>query len=69
MERDFDKIPSRIKYYLLDWKDVNLDEYIEKFGEKKLNQFTTNELYDLFKYTTEKDYSLFNLFGKFESFD
>lgn len=64
MKTDLDKIPSRIKYYLLDWKDRNLDEYIYSYGEKKLNQFTTKELYDLFKYASEKDYSIYNLFGK-----
>jgi len=49
------KLPSRIKYYLLDWKDSNMNEYIRKYGETKLNDLTLDQLNALFSYTTRKD--------------
>lgn len=53
---DLDKLPSRIKYYLLDWKDTNMDSYIHKYGELRLRDLTKDQLYALFYYTTHKDH-------------
>ena len=52
-----DKIPSRIKYYLLDWKDQNLDEYMNKYGELRLRDLNSGQLKALFSYATSKDFS------------
>lgn len=49
------KLPSRIKYYLLEWKNSNMDEYIKKYGELRLNDLTLDQLYHLFSYATTKD--------------
>ena len=50
-----DLIPSRVKYYLLDWKDKNMDEYVRLFPEKKLRDLNITQLYHLFSYVTTKD--------------
>ncbi len=50
-----DLIPSRIKYYLLDWKDKNMSNYIEKYEGLRLRDLTIKQLYELFVYATEKD--------------
>tara|TARA_R110000787_G_scaffold275805_2_gene384565 strand:- start:788 stop:1024 length:237 start_codon:yes stop_codon:yes gene_type:complete len=52
------KLPSRVKYYLLEWKDSNMDEYIRKYGETKLNDLTLDQLNGLFSYATTKDGAL-----------
>ena len=54
------KLPDRIKYYLLDWKDKNLNEYLKIYGEIRLNEMSLKQLHDLFSYTTTKDNALFN---------
>ncbi len=50
-----DQIPSRIKYYLLDWKDRNIDDFIRKYGELRLRDLTADQLHALFSYATNKD--------------
>lgn len=50
-----DKISSRIKYYLLDWKDENMNEYLRKYGEIRLHDLTLTQLRGLFYYATTKD--------------
>lgn len=50
-----DLIPSRIKYYLLDWKDINMNEYLKKHGELRLRDLTATQLHELFSYVTTKD--------------
>lgn len=52
------KLPSRVKYYLLEWKYSNMNEYIRKYGETKLNDLTLDQLHDLFSYVTTKDSAL-----------
>ena len=52
------KLPSRVKYYLLEWKDSNMNDYIAKHGETKLNELTIVQLYGLFSYATTKDSAL-----------
>ncbi len=54
---ELDKIPSRIKYYLLEWKDQNMEEYVEMYGAR-LHDLTNTQLKELFDYATNKDKSL-----------
>ena len=54
---ELDKIPSRIKYYLLEWKDQNMEEYVEMYGVR-LHNLTNTQLKELFDYATNKDKSL-----------
>ena len=60
MESTLDKLPSRIKYYLLDWKDKNMDEYLKAYGEISLNDLPADKLSVLFKYVTSLDGDLIN---------
>jgi hypothetical protein len=55
---NLDKIPSDIKYYLLGWKDRNMDDYIRKYGELRLRDLTLDQLRALFSYATTKDGAL-----------
>jgi hypothetical protein len=55
---NLDKIPSHIKYYLLGWKDKNMDDYTYKYDELRLRDLTLGQLYDLFLYATTKDGTL-----------
>ena len=55
MKTNLQKVPSRIKYYLLEWKDSNLDEYLKKYGELRLNDLSLEQLHGLFSYATTKD--------------
>jgi hypothetical protein len=52
---DIKKIPSRIKYYLLDYKDRNMEDYLSEFGSKKVNDLSTKELKRFFELATNKD--------------
>jgi len=49
------QIPSRIKYYLLDWKDNNMDEYIRMFGDVKLRDLKIINLRILFIHATKNE--------------
>jgi hypothetical protein len=49
------KLPSRIKYYLLDWKDQNQDIWFEKYGEMRLRDFDIIGLYNIFLFATIQD--------------
>lgn len=60
MESPLDKLPSRIKYYLLDWKDHNMDEYLKAYGQKSLRDLPADKLSVLFKYVTSLDGDLIN---------
>jgi hypothetical protein len=53
-----DQIPSRIKYYLLDWKDQNMGKYIRMYGENRLRDLSKSQLHDLFSYVTTHDSAL-----------
>lgn len=55
---NLDRIPSDIKYYLLGWKDRNMDDYIRKYGELRLRDLTLDQLHSLFSYATTKDGAL-----------
>ena len=50
-----DKIPSRIKYYLLDYKDNNTEDYQSQFGTKRLRDLNLNELHEFYSLATTKD--------------
>lgn len=50
-----DQIPSRVKYYLLEWKDKNMNEFQEKFGEVRLRDLSLQDLHDLFIICTTSD--------------
>ena len=52
------KLPSRVKYYLLKWKDNNIMVYQRKYGTVGLNGLTLDQLHGLFSYTTTKDGAL-----------
>lgn len=53
-----DKIPSRIRYYLLEWKDKNMNDFINKYDELRLRDLTEDQLHALFCYATTKDRAL-----------
>jgi len=50
--------PSRIKYYLLEWKDRHMDKYIELHGKTPLNDLQYGQIVNLFNYATEQDKKL-----------
>lgn len=50
------KLPSRIKYYLLEWKNNNLNEFLDTFGNKGLNDLDNKQLIDLFHHASSNDY-------------
>jgi hypothetical protein len=56
-ETNLDLIPSRIQYYLLDWKERYIEDFISKFGDIKLRDLTNHQLQELFIYATTKDLS------------
>ena len=45
-------IPDEKYYFLLDWKDQNMDEYISIKGNQRLCDLTTYELNKLFEAIT-----------------
>lgn len=55
---NLDKIPTDIKYYLLGWKDRNMEDYINTFGEVRLRDLTLKQLRDLFAYAVSVDYGV-----------
>lgn len=50
-----ENIPAHIKYYLLEWKDRNFQDYQRKYGDLKLKELSLNQLAALFSYATKKD--------------
>ena len=57
-QTNLQKIPSRVKYYLLEWKDSNMNEYARKYGETNLTGLKLDQLHSLFNYATTKDGAL-----------
>ena len=55
---NLEKLPARIKYYLLEWKDSNMNEYLRKYGDLRLNDLAPDQLHCLFSYATTKDGAL-----------
>ena len=52
-----DLIRSRMKYYLLDWKEQNIEDFIEQFGDIKLRDLSKKQLHQLFIYASARDAS------------
>lgn len=48
-------IPSRIRYYLLDYRDRNMDEYMELYGETRLKDLTPEQLKQYFSIAHSND--------------
>lgn len=48
-------LKSRIKYYLLDWMDRNMDRYVEMFRERGINDLTDREIMKLFDRVVSED--------------
>ena len=42
-------IPSQHYYLLLEWKDVNMNEFIERFDNRRMCDLSTEELKALYK--------------------
>ena len=55
VKTNLDKIPSDIKYYLLGWKDRNMNEYLQKYGDLRLRDLSLEQLHALFLYATAQD--------------
>lgn len=55
---DFQKLPSRIRHYLLEWKDDHLEVYMKLYGEKKLKDMDRAELKVLFITATTRDIAM-----------
>ncbi len=54
MCNSIDRFPSRIRYYLLDWKDENMDSFNEMFPcGRGLCDLTPDEIKQLFETVTE----------------
>jgi len=58
-ERVIDSLPSRIKYYLLEWRDKNMDIFIERYGNVSLGSLSKEQLKVLFDNATMSDLQLF----------
>jgi hypothetical protein len=59
-KRAIDTIPARIKYYILDWKDNNIDKFISMFGEKRLHELDKDSIINLFKHIVEEELLILN---------
>jgi len=57
MNTDLHRLPPRIKYYLLDWKDRYPELYHEMYGDLRLKELDTKQLMSLFVYVTAHDIS------------
>jgi hypothetical protein len=51
----YELISARVKYYLLDYRDDNLEMFFAKFGDKKLKDCNSTELASLFLIAFEFD--------------
>lgn len=54
-QTDFNKLPSRIRHYLLEWKDANMEHYCNLHGETKITQMNREELIKLFELASRSD--------------
>lgn len=46
-------IPSQHYYELLEWKDVNMREFIERYDNRRMCDLTTEELKELYEYINQ----------------
>lgn len=56
VKTELEKLHPRIKYYLLEWKDGNMGQFVNEFDGRKLNELSKNELRRLFKIASTQDY-------------
>ena len=52
---EISKLPSRIKYYLFEWKDFYIDDFLHKYGNVRLADLNKEQLKALFIFITNKD--------------
>ena len=52
---EFDKLNSRLKYYLLDYKDTHFDEVKKSFNTTRLRDLSRFQLKLLFKKAVDND--------------
>lgn len=53
-------IPARIRYYLLDWKDKNMETFIERYGRVSLASLSKEQIKVLFDNATMSDLQVFS---------
>ena len=46
---------TRIRYYLLDWKNANINQFMKMYGAKSLEDLTPEETLELFEKVTKYD--------------
>ena len=59
--KPFQKIPGRVKYYLLEWKDTHMQEYILRYGKISLNNMSLEQIQSLYAYVYKKDSELLSI--------
>ena len=52
-----DKLPSRVKHYLLDWMDANISEYMTRHP-RPINKLSMDQLLDLYRLVVSRDESV-----------
>jgi len=50
-----EKLPSRIKEYMLEWKNKNMDDFLTQHPNGRLRDLTARQIHKLFCYATIKD--------------
>lgn len=58
-----DKIPSRVKYYLLEYKDRNLEDFQSQYGTKRLRDLSGAQLLEFFQLAVKKDLEKLKIFA------
>jgi hypothetical protein len=58
---DFNSLPSRVKYYLLDYKDQYLEQFKEVYKTGTLRDLTPKELKEFWEEATDIDSQIFNV--------
>jgi hypothetical protein len=53
---EFEKLPSRVRHYLLEWKDDHLEAYCSEYGELKLRDMTHDQLQVLFTFASSQEF-------------
>lgn len=48
-------LSSRLLHYLLDWKEQNIEIFVQTYGDVKLSQLTPNQLKELFEQASKWD--------------
>lgn len=58
--KDIYELPDRVRFYLLDWKDKNMNAFRERYDLLGLHNLTKAQLIDLFKYAVVEDLKIIN---------